>query len=278
MRIAASALVSLYLIVSISDIHRQENFYYNRAHGMKYLVKGLEAESSHWSGKSVWLAGVSNDLFWSGFYDDPFRLLGLLHIYLAPGDEKTIEDHPEWGSRERFISTVDQAVAQLRRGNAVVYKLEGKDLRDVTAVYRTDLYARFAAEHGEFVDAGDVAYNNRFGAGWYPIEKGYRWMSRAGAVWMAGPKSAGEALYVAGYCPAGAVAKGAVTMSVKAGERVLGSAVLKDADSRFELRFELPAELVGKPRIDLRVEISRTFRAGGDSRELGLIFGTFSVK
>ena len=198
MRIAASALVSLYLMVSISDIRVQENFFYIRARGMKYLVKGLDADSSHWSGKSVWLAGVSNDLFWSGFYDDPFRLLGLLHIYLAPGDEKAIEDHPEWGSRERFISSVDQVVAELKRGNAVVYKLEGKDLRDVTAVYRTDLYARFAAEHGEFVDAGDVAYNNRFGRGWYPIEKGYRWMSGSGELWMAGPKSAAEALYVAG--------------------------------------------------------------------------------
>jgi hypothetical protein len=65
---------------------------------------------------------------------------------------------------------------------------------------------------------------------------------------------------------------------VKVGERLVGKAVLKDADSRFELRFALPAELVGKPRIDLRVEISRTFQVGGDSRELGLTFGTLSVK
>jgi hypothetical protein len=145
-------------------------------------------------------------------------------------------------------------------------------------VYRTDLYARYAAEHSSFADAGDVRYASRFGAGWYPIEKGYRWMSGAGSIWMSGPLSADEALFVSGYCPAAAVAKGPVKLSVSAGERVLGSAVLKNGDSRFELKFPLPVDLVGKPRIDLTVETSRTFQPASDARPLGLIFGTFAVK
>ena len=48
----------------------------------------------------VLLSGVDNDFFWSGFYDDPFRLIGIKEIYLAPGSEAAIEPHPEWVTPE----------------------------------------------------------------------------------------------------------------------------------------------------------------------------------
>ncbi len=278
MRIAASALVTAYLIACISDVHAQENYYYTRVRGMKYLVKGLEADHARWTGKSVLMAGVSNDLFWSGFYDDPFRLLGLSRVYLAPGEEKAIEDHPEWGSRDRFLSSLDPVASELARDRAVVYRLDGRQLHDVTAMYKADILPRYAAEHASFADAGDVLYAARFGSGWYPIEKDYRWMSGSGEVWMAGPQWANESLVVSGYCPAAAVAKGPVTLTVKTGARVLGSAILRQADKKFELTFPLPEDLVGRTRVDLKIETSRTFQPASDARPLGLIFGTFAVR
>ena len=39
-------------------------------------------------GKSSVLGGIDNDLFWSGFCDDPFRLLGIYHAYLVPASAK----------------------------------------------------------------------------------------------------------------------------------------------------------------------------------------------
>jgi hypothetical protein len=67
-------------------------------------------------------------------------------------------------------------------------------------------------------------------------------------------------------------------VTVKMGERVLGSAVLRDGDRKFELKFSLPDDLMGKDRVDFKIETSRTFQPAGDARPLGLIFGTFAVR
>ena len=46
----------------------------------------------------------------------------------------------------------------------------------------------------------------------------------------------------------------------------------------FELIFPLPDSLVGQAAIEIIVEVNRTFRAGGDIRDLGLAFGEFEVR
>jgi hypothetical protein len=40
----------------------------------------------------------------------------------------------------------------------------------------------------------------------------------------------------------------------------------------------LPAAVVGQPAMQVEVEVSRTFRAGADIRDLGLAFGEFEVR
>jgi hypothetical protein len=53
---------------------------------------------------------------------------------------------------------------------------------------------------------------------------------------------------------------------------------LKKPNERFELEFQLPPELVGSSTIDLEIAVNRTIRPAGDTRSLGLIFGTFALQ
>jgi len=50
------------------------------------------------------------------------------------------------------------------------------------------------------------------------------------------------------------------------------------AGGSFELAFPLPASVVGAPAMPVMIEVSRTFRAGADIRDLGLAFGEFEVR
>jgi len=53
---------------------------------------------------------------------------------------------------------------------------------------------------------------------------------------------------------------------------------LEKADDLFQFDFELPAELVGKPAIQVTLTVDRVFVPAGEQRELGAVFGTFEIR
>jgi hypothetical protein len=277
-RAVAIALASAYLVVSIVDIRTADLFFYNRARRLKHLITGLAARRASYEGKTVVIAGVDGNLFWSGFFDDPFRLIGIREIYLAPGSEARIEKHPEWGGIARFVTTRDRILPLIRHHDAVVYTLEDRTLNDVTERYQAILSAQEASERRDFADAGNPAYAPRFGAGWYPPENNFRWMARTAALDLGGPKSAGESLYLAGYCPRAAVAHAPLVIKVSVDGQALGSKKLAAPDQPFELRFPLPANLTGRYSVHILLELNRTTTIPPDTRPLGVIFGTFTIK
>ena len=274
----AVVLTGLYLTVSIADTHMTERYFYSKSRRMKYLIKGLESRPKVEASK-VLLKGIDNELYWTGFCDDPFRLLGISQVYLAPGSEKSIDRHPELGcDNQRYNISFDDAAVALRRGEAVVYALEGRRLRDVTPEYFAAVSAEFTARHPEFVDLGDPLYQSRLGPTWYQPEKDFRWMPKSATLKIGGPKQAGQVLEVTGYCPAAVIAESPQDVLLRADGVPIGKAVVKDPDKRFTLDFPLPNELVGKPTIVISIELSHTIRAGADKRPLGLIFATFTIK
>jgi hypothetical protein len=44
------------------------------------------------------------------------------------------------------------------------------------------------------------------------------------------------------------------------------------------VRFALPPQLVGRPQVELQIEVSRTTQLANDERPLGLAFTTFTIK
>src|ERR1035438_2412316 len=126
----AAALAVGYFTLSIADDHMAEKYHYNNSRRMKYLIKGLESQQKLRLREVVLLSGIDNDLFWSGFCDNPFRLLGIYHTYVVPASANAIQPHPEWGcDTSRFFVNVDDAVPPLRNGHGSVFDLDRKSTR-----------------------------------------------------------------------------------------------------------------------------------------------------
>lgn len=274
--VASSGLAVLYCVVSISSLQLTEKYFYNRGRSMKYLVTGLEAFPGAKTSRAILLDGVNSDLFWSGVSDDPFRLVGISRVYLTPGSEMFIDPHPEWGGISRFVISTDDAKSLLANNQALVVAFQGRELRDITSAYLAKL--RFVSNHPEFVAVANPLYGNRLGPTWYPIEQDFRWMPKTATVRIAGPKKTGQMLEVTGYTPAVLVARGPLVVSLRGDGIDIGSASLNRPNQDFNLKFPLPSSLVGRPVIELQIEVSHTILAGRDPRTLGLVIQTFTIR
>jgi hypothetical protein len=127
------------------------------------------------------------------------------------------------------------------------------------------------------LDVGNPLSAPLLGPEWYTADDNHRWMPRRASLRMAGPAAAGQSLYLRGYYPAEQFAKGPVTVTAGVDGSTLGSQAIRAAGD-FELAFPLPASAVGQGVMQIVVEVSRTFRAGSDIRDLGLAFGDFEIR
>jgi len=275
--LAASGVAILYLTVAIQDNRLVEHFQDDRSRPLKHLINTLQSLPRAEASEKIILAGVNNDLFWTGFHDDPFRLIGIHEIYLLPGTEQAIDLHPEMGGIARFIISPESALGVLKRHEGSVYQLEGRQLRDVTAPNLAALSA-YVATHSQFVDVGDPAYASRLGPTWYPVEGDYRWMPKTATLRIGGPQKEGQILEVAGHCPAALLSNGPLAVTFSADGVPIAHVKIKAPDEQFDFQLPLPPALVGRPEIEIAIEVSRTALIAGDSRDLGLIFGTFRIR
>jgi hypothetical protein len=94
---------------------------------------------------------------------------------------------------------------------------------------------------------------------------------------MAGPAAVGQKLHLRGYYPPEQLRARPLMVSVMVNGSPLAPASV-DTGGNLELAFALPDALVGQASMQVTVEVSRTFRAGADIRELGLSFGEFEVR
>ena len=221
---------------------------------------------------------VDNELFQSGFQDDPFRLVGIHRVYLTPGTQKGIESRQDLGGMSRFIIAPEDAVKMLDRNQLVVLDVGTSVPTDVTASFEATLGEQIVHSTRNFVDVGSPIYASKLGPEWHRIENGSRWMPKRATVELAGPKSASERLYITGYGAASALASGPVTLKFLVNGKQLGSAKVSEPNQLFAINLPLSADLVGQPSLVLTVEASKIFHPTGDPRELGLIFGTFEIK
>ncbi|HSL02034.1 MAG TPA: hypothetical protein VK901_00665, partial [Nitrospiraceae bacterium] len=218
-----------------------------------------------------------SELFWSGLYDAPNRLFGAWEVYAAPGEEKSIDLHPELGDVTQFLSSKGTVARALSKDQAVVYRFEGTVLRNVTRQYRRSIPAEWLSVRPRMVNAGLAVYAEDLGAGWYPIDGDWRWMSRRGEVHLAAPEAAGERLLVSGFCPDSILDK-PLHLTVKADGVTLGTLEISHLNSTFETTFPLPKSVLGKGGMLVELLVDRTVTLAGDGRELGLVFGKIGLR
>ena len=106
----AVALAAASLVGSIREDDAYTRWYYRRSIRMETLFFGLQDALRAHPGSALILHGVDNDLFQTGFQDEPFRLLGFPKVYFAPGGEAGIVAREDLGGVAPFLISPRQAL------------------------------------------------------------------------------------------------------------------------------------------------------------------------
>lgn len=267
----------LYVASGVPVIDAQTRWYEKRGQAVKNLLTGVARARELHPRKLILLTGVSSELFWQGVYDRPLRLLNIDNVYLAPGTEKSIATYPEMAPLSNYVLPASITLRALKRETAVVYEVHDGRLRNITKPYTYRALMEFAKEEPRQVVAGNEFYSGQLLEGWYSIENGYRWISQKASLRMGGPTQDGQRLYVTGECPEALLQAGPLGFSILVdGSPVYAGTVRKAGE--FDVVAKLPLTAVGKDSVIITVEVSRTLSPGGESRKLGLVFGTFEIR
>jgi hypothetical protein len=271
---AAVGLAAIYVLIVLPRTLAGSDYHYRFTERVRNLVEGVAAAHERHPNQTILLDGVDTTLFYNCVLDQPFRLIGVDRVYLTPESERQIEAHPEMADVGAFVLPADQVAAALQKGELAVYDVRGPLLRNITSTYASQP-RDLGLPHR--VDVGNPMAARLLGPDWYPTEGDHRWMGKRATLQIGGPTSAGQKLYLRGYYPPEQLRTSPLTVTVTANGSTLPPAPLASGGN-FELTYALPDALVGQSTMQLTVEVSRTFRAGADIRDLGLVLGTFEIK
>jgi len=130
--VAAAALALLYL-GSSTPVGRAQMFYhYVRGQRVKPLVEGVVQAHRLDPDKTILLDGIDEPLFWGGVNDEPFRLFKVYDVFLVPETSESGTERYR-NQRPRFELSAVEIRSRVRSESAIVLRLEGLQLQDVTA-------------------------------------------------------------------------------------------------------------------------------------------------
>ena len=275
-RIPAVALAGAFLVVGAFEANRGATYSAERSVAVRSLVWATIQARQLNPGKAILLAGVDSDLFGAALAHRPFRLLGVRDVYLAPEAAGEIRARPELLAENVLPAPI--AMRMLAEGRAVVYQVAPDRLKAVTLTYFLARKQAWSEPEPRRVDVGKPSFAAQLGPVWHAIADGYRWMARSASVRLGGPRSRLEKLYISGYCPAPQVKAGPLNVTFSLDGKALSSFRLEKGDAPFRFVLPLPASAVGKERVEVGIAVDRTIRPPPDTRELGLVFGTFEIR
>ena len=250
--------------------------YSNKSREARHLVRGVAAAHKLHPNNAIVLKGVNNDLFWTALHDRPQIALGWSGLYLSGDTEPNILPAADGKSiAERFLPEI-VTLRAIQAGQAVVYDVTQPRLRNVTTIYEKVL-ALDNLPLPHVVDAGVLMYTSYLKDGWYEQGPGYAWMAKRASVQMRGPSAPGGKLKLHALLTRLHTRTGPLTVSVSVDGKLIESRQIPDGMTDFVPTYNLPDDLVGKPSIQVTVEVDRTLIAPPDPRALGLLFGTFEV-
>ncbi len=273
----AGLLVSIYVACGVVEASASGRILRDRSFQVRTIVLGAYRARQLYPGKAIVLTGLTPDLYWASFANEPFRVFGLDNVYLDPRNAARIPVQPGRREPAEFVLPPEVLSGVLDAGNAVVYAVEPLRLRGITLTYTVQARGDWRAGDSRRVDAGNPLFAGQLGPAWHTSEGNRRWMPGKATLRLGGPMGLDEALYIEGWCPAEQLADGPLKLHVAADGLPLPDATLRES-GKFRVRLKLPPELVGRPSVELTVAVDRTFRATGDKRDLGLIFGVFEIR
>lgn len=274
---AALAMISGFVATQVEKTGYVLAWHQEHTQATKALVSGVfEERARRPDGPAIFLADVSNDLFWDALFHDPFRLAGITRVYLAPGTEKNITSHPGWAGANPWTIPPIAARKLVDAKAVVVYRPGPERLADITEPW-THEWKDPQLRLLPYIHLGVASYDSQVRDGWYPREGPSRWMSRRASVELAVPENR-RAVIVSAFCPPGILEAGPLRLRVTIAGVDLGEKAVSDGNIPFDLVFPI-AEGTLLPESGLvQLELSRSTNLPGDERELGIVFGTIQIK
>jgi hypothetical protein len=274
---AGAVLTAGFLVLSIPVGYRAADWYQRRSEAVEHLVGSVARAHELHPGKVILLEGIGDQLFWGAISQRPFLYLRIPDVYLAPGSAAHITAHPDVDDVSMYVLPADQVKEGLDRGEIVVYRVGPGPLKNITNEY----VAPDSGPPGReplVLDVADPLAADRLGPTWYPREGRFRWMPRSATVQMPGPRSGAQKLYVTAVCPALQLDQGPLQMRLSIDGIALPPVQFTQPNRNTTFTFALPPESIGKSRMEIRIEVGRTVRVSGDTRDLGVAFGRFEIK
>lgn len=274
----AVVLVLIYAIPSTIQTRVYTQALFNRGERSRHLVQSVAYAKKIHPGKTILLENVDDQLFWIVVYDSPFRIFGWSDILMTPECLSAIKPDPHYGSVEEYVLPAGAVAHALKDGSAVVYAVEGNKLRNVTRIYTAITHAQPPPPLAPSIEVGVSAFQEQVGEGWYGLEDGFRWSGKHAAVYLPGPSARGEKLIVHGIAAGVQTQSGPLRFALTIDGRPQPVHVIDHAHPEVQFQYDLPADLIGKQRIEIAFTLDRTIRVPGDERPLGLAFGRFSIQ
>lgn len=260
----AVPVLLLYAIPSFIVQGATFEWYLARTGRVRVLLRGLQYAVKLHPDKLILLDGIDGDIYWTVLADDALRLVNAKGVRLAPGTG------PAGNSMTASTGTARNA---FERDAAVVYRLEGAKLRDVTREWeRGKALALTTGLSGE-IRTGEPADATQFGEGWFAIEEGNRWMGARAKVRLGGPFPAGAKLRVSGYAPP---ALGAASITLKMNGETVG--IFAVAPGGVDFAVEVPEKFLAQGTVEVEIGASKTVRTAPDVRDLSLVIGQIGVR
>jgi hypothetical protein len=279
--IAAATLILLFSVYPLLKVRGLVIRWYGvQTAKVETAVQALREAHRRNPDKILLVTGVDNDLFWSGFAHEPFRLWGISSIFLAPDAVSELLQSIPGEDASRFVLGETDARFLLDRGGALVYQVTPDRIRNVTPRYRDGVAPNLAAGLPSYVDLGNPVFQELLGGGWYPIQvAGQRWMSQRADLRLAGPSRRGERLQVFGFCHERYLAsRGPGELRITANGIALPPIPVTRGNAPFEAELPLPDALAGAKVLELKIDAGRSFRLAPDERDLALVFGRFMLR
>jgi hypothetical protein len=269
--VAAVAIVA-YLACSIPANRKLSWLLSSRSAPVRKLVQGVAAAHQQEPQKTILIEGVTDQLFWTGVYDHPFRLVGANRVYMTPEALQKITPDAETKISEYTIPEAEM-MAELAQHRVIVFGLEGGDLHDITAAYEA---AALNSQMPRKMVMGQPILESLLSKSWYPSEGDYRWMPKTASVHLGMPESGKGDLDLEAFCSPVQLKDGPLLVWVTIQGHRYGPHQIRDCSGPLGVRFSFTVT-PGTKEADVMLEVNRTVRVGADLRDLGLALRNVEV-
>ena len=159
---------------------------------------------------------------------------------------------------------------------AVVYEVEDRRLRNITKTYTALVQSEPPPAFSPTVNVGSSYFKDQLGEGWFGLEGEHRWSKGHAVVYLGGPSSPDQKLYVSGHAAEIELVAGALHLSLSIDGRP--QPVQTVSGTEFDFTYNIPRDLVGRDKVEIAFTLDRTTRPPADGRDLGLAFGEFNIR